>query len=261
MKHWRTALVGLLALLIIGFALVWFMPARWAVPLLTARMNGIRLQEVSGQLWHGQAGQVLSAHGENLGQLNWQLSRRALLGDTQLQVNLRGPRVAFAGSMSGRAAADACWTDVQMRVDLDLFANSLMLPLGQPRGVVNITAKYIQLRGGWPLTLDAQMQWQDASMRTPRHGELSLGSLQMALQGGNGVIEGHLNDAGDGPLRIDGRLQLSPLARRFTAEAATQQPGSSLQRWLSGLGTTDAYGITHINYSGGLAAAVPRGNR
>ena len=261
MKHWRTVLVGLLAVLSICFALVWFMPARWAMPWLAPRMNGIRLQEVSGLLWNGQAGQVLSARGENLGRLDWQLSRRALFGDNRLQVNLQGPRVGFAGRMNGRNAADALWTDVQMHADLDLFGASLLLPLGQPSGVIDITAKQIQLRGGWPVTLDAQLQWQGALVRTPRHGELPLGDLQMTLQGGNGVIEGHLHDSGQGPLRIDGQLQLSPLARRFTAEAATRQPGSSLQRWLSGLGATDAYGVTHINYNGGLAAAMPGGNR
>jgi general secretion pathway protein N len=73
----------------------------------------------------------------------------------------------------------------------------------------------------------------------------------------NGVIEGHLQDDGRGPLRIDGRLQLSPLARRFNAVAATRGNNPALQRWLATFGAVDADGVTHINYSGGLAAAMP----
>ncbi|RDJ00213.1 type II secretion system protein N [Dyella solisilvae] len=261
MKHSRTALVGLLALLSLAAVLVWFMPARWAMPWLGPRLGGLRLEQVSGLLWEGAAGRVLSARGEDLGRLTWQLSRRALLGDNQLQLRLQGERADFAGRMAGKAVADAHWTDVQMRIDLELLGNSLALPLGQPRGVVELAARDIQLHGGWPEAMDAQLHWQAAMLQTPRHGELPLGGLQMTLQAANGVIEGHLQDEGDGPLRIDGQLQLSPLARRFTAEAAVRQANSPLQHWLSGLGATDAQGITHINYTGGLAAAMSGGTR
>ncbi|WP_199096717.1 type II secretion system protein N [Dyella sp. ASV21] len=261
MKHWRIALGGVSALLAIGLAVVCFLPARWAMPWLAPRLNGLRLQEVSGSLWDGQAAQVLSSRGENLGHLHWQLSRSALWGDPQLELNLQGPRVDFAGRMRGRSSADARWTDVQMRADLALFGNGLALPMGQPLGVVQLVANDVQLHGGWPLNLDAHLTWQDAALRAPHRGELTLGNLQMQLRAGNGVIEGHLLDDGTGPLRIDGQLQLSPLARRFTAQAQARAPDSQVQRWLQSLGSTDAQGITHINYSGGLAAALPGGTR
>lgn len=259
MKHWRTAWAGLLALLAIGLIVVCFLPARWALPWLAPRMNGLRLQAVSGSVWDGQAGQVLSPRGENLGRVSWQLSRSALWGEQQLQVNLQGPRVDFSGRMNGRSGSDAHWTDVQMRADLAVFGHALALPLGQPGGVVQVSARDVQLHGGWPLSLDAQLHWQDAILNAPRRGELALGNLHMQLRAGNGVIEGHLQDDGQGPLHIDGQLQLSPLARRFVAQAQAREPGSPVQRWLQGLGTTDAKGMTHIHYSGGLAAALPGG--
>ncbi len=261
MKYWRAALFGVLALAALGFVLLWYMPARWVMPLLASRLNGVRLEEVSGQLWDGQAGQVISAKGTNLGRANWKLSRRALLGDNKLHFELHGPRIDFSGGMTGPNAADAQWTDVHMRLDLDVLAANLTLPTGQPRGTPDMTAGKVQLRGGWPLTLDARGQWVDAKVLTPRQGELPLGALQLSLHASNGVIEGHLKDSGQGPLRIDGRLQLSPLARRFTAVAAPRGNVPALQRWLSGFGATDADGVTHITYSGGLAAAMPGGKR
>lgn len=254
-------LAGLLALLAIGFLLLWFLPARWAMPWLASRLPGVRLQAVSGLLWDGRAGQVLSSRGENLGQVSWQLSRRALLGDTLFSVNLSGPRVDFSGQMAGRNGADALWTDVHLHADLNLLPANITLPMGRPRGTVELTASRIQLHGGWPLELEAQVQWQRATLLTPRHGEVSLGTLQLALKGSNGVIGGHLQDDGQGPLHIDGELQLSPLARRLTAQASTRGANAPLQRWLTSLGSTDAGGITHINYSGGLAAAIPEGRR
>lgn len=259
MKHWRTVLFGLLALVAIGILLLWYLPARWVMPLMASRLNGVRLEEVSGPLWDGRAGQVISAKGSDLGRANWQLSRRALLGDNRLHFELHGPRIEFSGSMTGANAADAQWTDVHMRLDLEVLAAHLTLPTGQPRGTLDMTASKVQLRGGWPLTLDARGHWVDAMVLTPRQGEIPLGTLQLSLHASNGVIEGHLADSGQGPLRIDGRLQLSPLARRFTAVAASRGNAPALQRWLSGFGATDADGVTHINYSGGLAAAVPGG--
>ncbi|MHA6204436.1 type II secretion system protein N [Dyella soli] len=261
MKHWRTALVGLLALLLTGFALLWFLPASWAMPLLAPRLNGVRLSDVSGSLWDGAAGQVLSARNENLGRVNWQLSRLALLGEQRLRVDMHGPRLDFTGSMEGGSATEAVWTDVQMRADLGLFGAAASLPGGQARGTLAMTAGHVRLSGGWPLEMDASITWQPAAMRVPRLGELPLGTLLLTLHSSKGVVEGTLHDDGSGPLQVAGRLQLSPLGRRFTAEAKPREPNAGLQRWLSGLGTTDARGVTHINYSGGLAAALPEGKR
>ncbi|WP_201313662.1 type II secretion system protein N [Dyella sp. EPa41] len=257
MKHWRIALAGLLGLLLIGVALAWFLPARWVLPLLAGRLGGIQLEQVGGLLWDGHAGHVVSARGEDLGRLDWQLSRSALLlGDPECLVDLQGPRLQFHGRMRGRSATEATWTDVHMRVDLDLLNAHLTLPGGKPRGILVAEASKAQLQGGWPLVLDAHLEWQAASLRTPRQGDVPLGTLRLALHGSSGVVDGHLYDVGSGPLRIDGALQLSPLAWRFHAAAAPREPMPALTRWLAAFGPVDADGVTHIHYTGGLAATM-----
>jgi general secretion pathway protein N len=248
--------MGLAALLLAAFALLWFLPARWALPWLDARLNGVQLQDVSGLVWDGRAGKVLSAKGENLGALQWRLSRLALFGENRLHVELHGPHVDVSGNMTGAKATEAIWTDVQMRLDLAVLGASPMVLGGWPRGTVSVTAGNIQLRGGWPWSLDTRMEWKDALLRLPGQAELPLGDLHADLRAVNGVIDGHLQDDGQGPLRIDGRVQLSPLARRLNAVAAPRGNHPALKRWLAAFGTTDADGVTHINYSGGLAAAI-----
>jgi len=261
LKHWRIALAGLLGLLLIGFVLVWFIPARWALPLMAGRLGGIQLEQVSGLLWDGHAGRVLSAKGEDLGRLDWQLSRSALLlGEPECLIDLQGLRLQFHGRMRGRSATEALWTDVHIRVDLDLLNAHLALPGGKPRGTLKADVSKAQLQGGWPLVLDAHLEWQEASLRTPRQGDVPLGTLRLTVHGSNGVIDGHLYDGGSGPLRIDGGLQLSPLAWRFNAVAAPREPIPALTRWLATFGPVDADGVTHIHYTGGLAATTPGGN-
>jgi general secretion pathway protein N len=261
LKVWRRALVGVAILLLAGLVLLWFLPARLAMPWLDARMGGMQLQGVSGLLWDGRAERVVTAKGQNLGALQWQLSRLALVGDNRLHVELHGEKVDFVGSMRGDKAADATWTDVQMRLDLQVLGTGPLVLGGWPRGTLRATANTIQLRGGWPWSLDTRVHWQDAVLRLPRQGDLRMGNLHADLRAVNGVIEGHVQDDGDGPLRVDGRLQLSPLGRRFLAVAAPRGPQPDLQRWLSDFGVTDTDGVTHINYSGGLAAAIRQEKR
>ncbi|WP_109124572.1 type II secretion system protein N [Dyella sp. C11] len=256
MKVWRTPLIALVALLFVAFALLWFLPARWAMPWLESRLGGVQLQDVSGLVWDGKAAHVLSAKGEDLGALQWQLSRFALLGDNRLHVELHGPRVDFAGRMTGGKATDATWTDVQMRIDLGVLGSGPVVLGGWPRGTLRVTAGRIELQGGWPWTLDARVQWDDAVLLLPQQGNLLLGGQRADLRATNGVIEGHVQDDGKGPLRVDGRLQLSPLARRFMAVVAPRHRDPMLERWLAGFGSVDTDGVTHINYSGGLAAAI-----
>ena len=73
-------------LLLAAVALLWWLPARWALPWLQPSLHGLRLQQVSGTLWDGSAGQVLAPSGYVLGRLRWRLSRRAVLGDVEAQV-------------------------------------------------------------------------------------------------------------------------------------------------------------------------------
>jgi general secretion pathway protein N len=167
----------------------------------------------------------------------------------------------FGGRMEGQSAGEAVWMDVHLRADLGLLGPVPMLTMGQPRGVLRVDASRVQLHGGWPQEVDARVRWEGASLLTPRNGIVSLGNLLIRVQGGAGVLAGHLQDDGSGPLSINGQFQLSPLARRLTATAALRGPNPVLQRWLTALGPTDAGGKTHINYSGGLAAAMPGGTR
>jgi general secretion pathway protein N len=261
LKVWRTVFTGIAILLLAVLVLLWFLPARLAMPWLDTRLNGLQLQGVSGLLWEGRAARVVTAKGENLGALQWQLSRYALLGDNRLHLELHGERVDFVGTMTGGKATDAAWTDVQMRIDLAMLGSGPLVLGGLPRGTLEASGGNIQLRGGWPWSLDTRVHWRDAVLRIPRQGDLRLGNLHADLRAVNGVIEGHVQDDGDGPLRVDGRLQLSPLGRRFTAVAAPRGQPPDIQRWLAGFGATDADGVTHINYSGGLAAAIHQEKR
>ncbi len=256
MKYLRSALVGLVLLAALAVSLLWFLPARWVLPWIEPSLHGLRLQQVHGSVWNGEAGQVTAVGGQRLGQLHWRVSRHALLGDLRVQLVFDGPQLAFSGAMrrlpDSRVEAD----DVRLRADLAaLDGYSGPLP-GRPLGRLELTAPHVLLQGGWPLQGEAQGLWRRAALRTEQ-GDLALGDIQFEARAQAGVIQVHWHDLGAGRLQVQGQLQLSPLGWRLDTTLRARQTDPALQRWLAGLGPVSDDGSVHIQQSGGLAGTVP----
>jgi len=256
LKYLRKCLIGLGVLILAAALLAWFAPARWALPWIGPQLHGVRLQQVEGSLWDGRAGQVVATDGRQLGQLQWQLSRRALIGQVQLRLEFHGPQFDFSGAMQRLPANQVQWHGVSIRAELAALLPRVTLPLGQPQGELQLTVDDALLQAGWPLQLQAHAQWLHAAMRT-RNGDVALGNLQWQAQALGGVIGLQLHDDGHGPLQADGQLQLSPLGWRLDAKLRARQTDLALRRWLATLGQPDVDGMVHIQRSGGLGASLP----
>lgn len=244
-------------LALVSALLLWFLPARLALPWIGPQLHGLRLQQLQGTLWNGRAGQVLTADGRVLlGQLHWTLSRRALLGQVQAQLELHGSQLDFSGGLQRLPGDKVEWRDVNMRAELTAVMPRTKLPLGQPHGELQLTVKHALLQAGWPLQLQMQMKWQHAAMHT-RDGEVALGDLQGQAQAQAGVIQAQWRDDGQGPLQVHGQLQLSPLGWRVDVMLRARHTDPALRHWLAGQGRPAADGSVHIQRSGGLAGSLP----
>ena len=253
LKWWNVLLLCLATLLLALALLVWFAPARWLAPGVNARLHGASLQGVGGSLWEGHADRVLAADGTVLGRLHWTLSRRTLLGRPQGRVALDGPWLQASGDFS-RDAGAMQWHDVQVRVALDDLPMPLATPWGRPQGVLQADIAAARLRGGWPESLRGEVHWNPAAMRTPS-GDVTLGHLALApLSAMQGVLQADLHDDGRSPLRLDGRLQASPLGWRLEADLAARDDDPALRLWLARFGKPDAQGVIHLRRGAGLGA-------
>jgi len=257
LKILRKCLIGFGVLVLAVLLLVWFLPARLAMLWMAPQLHGLRLQHVDGLLWDGRAGQVTTADRQVLGKLHWQLSRLALLGKAQLRLDFTGPQLDFSGVMQKLPAGQVEWHDVRARMDLSVLnAYSTKLPLGQPRGELQLSVAHALLQAGWPLQLRANAQWSEASLKT-RDGDIALGGLQLQAQAQNGVLSAQLQDDGHGPLQASGQLQLSPLGWRLDATLLARQTDPALRHWLAQFGKPDSSGTLHIQRSGGMAMGLP----
>lgn len=247
-----------MAALIVAMALlVWFLPARWAASRVQAQLHGVQLHDVGGSIWNGHADRVTSTDGTVLGSLRWQLSRRALLGHVQLAFQFSGPFAEAAGHLA-RDGVEAQWHDVDLDLRLDALPPSRVSPLGVPRGVLRVHIARATMRAGWPMALHATARWQQAAVRLGR-GDIALGELTLEADGDNGVIQGHLHDAGQGPLSAKGTLQLSPLGWRLEADLQPRNDDLALREWLARLGPVDDRGHVHIQRGAGIGAVPASG--
>lgn len=246
-------------LLLVLALLVWFLPARWAMPWVEPHLHGVRLQQVHGLLWNGRSDQVVDTNGRPLGKVQWQLSRRALLGEPALAVQFSGPSISFAGSAHQLPDQKIEADDVTVRADLGALGLAASSPLGQPRGTLTVDVDRALLQGGWPLELQLKARWDEAVVQT-HDGEVALGQLTVQAQSHSGIVQAQLRDSGSGPLVANGNLQLSPLGWRIDALMASRQPDPSLENWLAQLGAPAPDGSVHIKRSGGLASTLPPAN-
>lgn len=256
MKRLRKYLVGLGVLLLALALLLWFLPARWAMPWIEPHLHGLQMQQVHGSLWQGRADQVLSRDGQPLGKAHWQLSRRALLGESALQLDFAGPALSFSGSARQLPEQKIEVHEVTVRADVGRLALPAQTTFGQPRGILIVDVSDALLQGGWPLELQLTARWEQAAVHT-HDGELALGTLALQAQSRSGIIQAQLRDSGDGPLAATGQLQLSPLGWRLDATLASRQTDPKLDRWLAQFGPAAADGSVHIQQTAGLASALP----
>lgn len=252
MKAWKKLLLCVVLPLLALLALVCFLPARWVAPWVQAHVHGTQLRQVGGLVWDGHADQVVAADGTVLGRLQWQLSRRALLGDVHLTFRLDGPVASAAGSLE-RQAGDMRWQDVGLQLHLDTLSPPVVTPLGSPRGELAAHVEHAQMRAGWPMSVAATVQWRQASVRAGTN-DIALGTLELHAAGSNGVIRAALQDDGHGPLRVRGALQVSPLGWRFSADLTPLDHDPALRDWLARLGRPDPQGTVHIQRGAGVGA-------
>jgi general secretion pathway protein N len=251
MKRLRIVLIGLVLLVAVLAAMVWWLPASWAVPILRSRLRGLQLQQVTGTVWQGKAGQVATGAGEPLGTVEWSLSRRALLGDIDLDLSLQQPRLSFQGHMHELSNTQDEWRDVTLSLDPSMLDVQPWLH-AKPVGQLRLAIARAQLQGGWPMQVDATAHWTHAAVHTAQ-GVATLGDMSAQITGDNGVLQATLSDDGDGALHMSGLLSFSPLGWSLQMSLKPRTDDPVLTQWLRTLGRPDADGTVRLGYRGGLA--------
>jgi len=237
------------------FFLLYQLPAsqllRW-IPPQNLQRSHIRLSELHGTVWHGQAGQV-HLHSFGLSNLSWRLDALPLLlGSVSLGFKFRQAdaygqaevKTGFSGETLDLSAVRGSFP----------AANLMPLFYGFPialAGQVTADIKQATLRQGQQLSLQGELLWREAALTAPQ--AIQLGDLQVKMQAkGTGTVLS-VQDQG-GPLQLQGQVTVQGNGSYEThiTVSARSSASQALAQSISILGPRDAQGYVKITQRGRL---------
>jgi hypothetical protein len=239
-------LVLLLAVAAVGLATL---PAAVAYRWFGDRFGAIRLQGLSGTVWHGHAAN-LTVFEQALGALDWSLHpwpllRHSVVADLVLGSGAVGAR--------GRVVVEADGTvrvqDAVFRLPAQLAAPVLDIPALQLHGEIEVGLDHAQLRGAGLEAAAGHVVWHAAAVSGAAQAEL--GELEADFTTADGAIVGTVRDRG-GPLQLQGRFRVT--AADFVAEArlAARDDNPNVREALRYIGEVQADGSSHLVIHGQL---------
>lgn len=215
--------------------------------------SGIYAGGVSGTIWNGRA-QVLQVRGVNVGSIEWKLHALPLL-TAHVNADVKVSRIdGFAQTQLSVGPGGT----------MNFKSLSASLPLGAlPPNVIpggwagTLTGRFAQLtlENGWPTTVNGTLEVMD--LTGPARKPSKAGSYRILFEPAAStaeVLKGAIADAGDGPLQVNGTLQLKP-DRSYAVEAliaARPDAPRNLVQALEFLGPPDAQGRRQFNTEGTL---------
>lgn len=244
----RILLPGLAVLLVVLVALLWMLPAEFALRMVGDRLAPLVLDKAQGTAWNGRALQA-SVLGQPLGPMRWKLAPLPLLsGTVAATLELEGAQ-GIAGSGRLRSTANTTrLEDVDLQLPASLLAPALDLPALKLRGRVQLRLDHAELRDGLPVALRGSARWEDAVVAGAAAAELGTLQLDFAPVPGGG-IQGTLSDAG-GPLSARGSFSVSMAGYDVEAVLAPRDGNPQVREALAWVGQPQADGSVLLRIEG-----------
>jgi general secretion pathway protein N len=249
---WKLVGYGVGAFLVF---LVATLPAEMILPRLHSR--GIAAAGVSGSIWSGSAA-AMQVGTINLGSTQWSMNFLPLFtGKLSANVRVKRDDGTVSAKVSSGFGKRSTISDLKGSLPVASLGG-LGLPGGW-LGDVRINLPNIELENGWPVRLEGSVDALNLVGPASQPTELgnfrvnfSNAKAQDSAQGGG--VTGVLESAGEGPLDVQGTLQLMP-NRVYVINAqvaTTANAPANITKALQYLGPPDAQGRRPLSVSGSL---------
>jgi len=247
-RLWPLIALGVGAFII--FAVVTF-PASIVASWLGS--SGIYAGGVSGTIWNGRA-QVLQIQGANVGGVQWKLHALPLL-TAHANMDVKVTRIDGFAQSKLSVGPSGTMNFEALSASLPLSALPPNVIPGGWAGTLNGRFQQLTLENGWPTQVDGTLEVMD--LTGPARNPSKAGSYRIVFDPAAStadVLKGAISDVGDGPLQLNGTLQLKP-DRSYALEtliAARPDAPRNLVQTLEFLGPPDAQGRRPFNTEGTL---------
>ena len=249
MRWWSYTLIGLFGYLVFMMANI---PARQALGWLESANLPVTLQEISGTVWSGRAGQTIYKN-NGLGAADWSFEPLGLLrGKLEYRVALRDQGQELKGRIAGSPLGDKIQLhDVTGLVDLNILLKILEQSYVNARGRLDLDLHEVEFTTDRLVYADGQIHWLEAGLNSPI--PLELGGLQFDLSTQGEKVSARIKDL-KGPVKIAADLDLQPdgqylIKGQIKQEGAENQSISGLLRTV---GKPLPDGSIQVDYKGQL---------
>jgi general secretion pathway protein N len=237
----RTILLVCLALVAFAVMLIVKLPASWVVARLPPQ---IQCTPVSGTLWNGSCGSVVSA-GVQVGRLTWKLHPMKLFsGKLAAHVDVQRTNAFVRGEIeSSFDQSEITLREVDAETPIDSSISQQLPPNFRGRGAAKL--QMVQVEKGVVTAVRGRVEGRDLEQRYP------LGSFAVTFPGNDGEPVGQIESLG-GPLDVTGTLRLTR-EPGFSVEGtvvAGADVHPELARQLEYLGSPDAQGRRPFSVAG-----------
>lgn len=248
MKFIRNLLIVAVLLGLIAAGVIALFPARTAVEWLAPRLGAVKLEEVSGTIWNGQAGRF-SVRNQPLGVLGWSISPRSLLQWALIgEVRLQGERFEGESQLHVTGALSGEFSNTRLVFPAELLNPALDIPGLTPVGKVEVLLSEARLASGYPQHLDGKAIWRNAAVAG--EAAASFGDLTAEFRSvPGGKINGVLGDNG-GNLSLEGTFEFAATGYDAEAILAARDGNPDVIKALGWIGERQPDGSSILKVSG-----------
>ncbi len=215
--------------------------------------SGVHAGGVSGTIWNGRA-QVLQVEGANIGSVEWKLHALPLL-TAHANADVKVTRIDGFAQTQLSVGPTGTMTFKSLAASLPLSALPANVLPGGWAGTVNGRFSELTLDHGWPTKVNGSLEVLD--LNGPARQPSKAGSYRILFDPAAStpeVLKGAISDAGDGPLQVNGTIQLKPDRSYAVSAFVAARPDAprNLVQALEFLGPPDAQGRREFNTEGTL---------
>jgi general secretion pathway protein N len=247
-RLWPLAALGVGAFLL--FAVV-TLPA--GIVLSWFASSGVYAGGVSGSIWNGRA-QVLQIQGANIGSVEWKLHALPLL-TAHANADVKVTRIDGFAQTELSVGPTGTISLKSLAASLPLSALPANTIPGGWAGTLNGRFSQLTLENGWPTQANGTLEVLD--LNGPARKPAKAGSYRIVFDPAASTadgLKGAITDAGDGPLQVNGTIQLKPDRSYAVSALIAARPDAprNLVQTLEFLGPPDAQGRREFNTEGTL---------
>lgn len=247
-RLWPLVALGVGAFLL--FAVV-TLPASIVLSWLSS--SGVYAGGVSGSIWNGRA-QVLQIQGANIGSVEWKLHALPLL-TAHANADVKLTRIDGFAQTQLSVGPTGAMAFKSLAASLPLSALPPNTIPGGWTGTLNGRFSELTLEKGWPTRVNGSLEVLD--LTGPARKPAKAGSYRVLFDPAASTAEalkGAISDAGDGPLQVNGTIQLKSDQSYAISALIAARPDAprNLVQALEFLGPPDAQGRREFNTEGTL---------